>query len=281
MNMGVNEKDATAIVKVRGLGLAAFNPNKKRFENAILRHGNHELKMQISGPNGYQFDLKIPKVDGVEISITTIGKPETEHYDRYVREPFVRLAGSANDLNDYRWIFNFGSEFNGQKLVKNDVARPQDKPPVTKLFIENGLFYAMMPEPDQWTLQPFFFKVNTETAERIPFGFLSESIGVRMKAKGILICISIDGQIEEKLELDHVDDAPYRIAIENVDSSDTASPNEIDVLYQFLSHPQGKVYGFEGWVPFVSADGSASDTSGKNYCHVGESDGDGIDDFLP
>ncbi|HMT06723.1 MAG TPA: hypothetical protein PKA82_01880 [Pyrinomonadaceae bacterium] len=284
--MSILEKDATAFVKVRGLGIAAFNETKKVFENAILRHGKHKLRVTVKGPkivggkpsrnDEVLFDLPITDLLNVKIKVSTTGTPETSGIKRYTPGWFSRLVG-LNDPNDLRWVLNFGSELHGNKLVKNTTTTPGQKPAVSRLEIANAWFFSEIPEPRDLKKGPYFLKKDDQTGTREPFGFMAESIVGRMKATSVVLDIDTPKKKHHK-EFVHVDMRPYTIEITNVDSSTTSTPNEIKILYKFLKNPAGKQYDLEGWVPFTP---KGSSSTGMDYCHITDGDGGGIDEFLP
>ena len=156
--MPVTKSSATAFVNVRGLGIACFNPKENRSETAIIRSGNHKLSINVLKPGfidgtgkdtlGFEpiLSLLIDETDDVSIEISGVGNPKIEGYEFFQEGDFDRLEGD-NDENDFRWILNLeGEELHNAALRKNEQAALAEKPPVSRLYISNGLFYAVMPD---------------------------------------------------------------------------------------------------------------------------------------
>ena len=285
--MPVSRQQTTAFVNVRGLGIVCFNPSLQRCETAIIRHGMHQLSIDISRPGlvegaganatGFNslFNLPIPELDDVTIEISAIGETYYKGYEIFQSGGFDRLNG-PNDDNDIRWIINLeGDEMHGPGLARNN-SFAERRPPVTRLYISDALFYAVIPEGEEIAKTPFFMKTDPRDNTTREFGYLAETMGANIEAEGVQVKITIAGS-EQILTYDRVDGSPLRIEITNVDDRPDAMATDLPVLYQFLSDPTGLEFGLS---PQEDDSGSGDGTIGKNYCHISRVEIETIEYFV-
>ena len=286
--MPVTKSSATAFVNVRGLGIVCFNPNKKRSETAIIRSGNHKLSINVLKPafiDGTGKDTvgfvpilsrQIDDLTDVSIEISGVGNPKTEDYEFFQEGDFDRLNGD-NDENDIRWILNLeGEEMHNANLVKNEQNSLAEKPPVSKLFISNGLFYAVMPDEKELEKTPFFHKKDpSENAEQ-EFGYIAETMGANIEADEVLLKIKI-GENEESLSLKRIEDCPYKIEISNINSDTDAMLSDLPICYEFLTDEEGVLFELN---PKTENSDSGSPIFGKVYCHITLVNQDSIENFV-
>jgi len=274
--MPVTRQQSTAFVNVRGLGIVCFNSNLQRCETAIIRSGNHQLSVDVSRPGlvdiagsdatGFVSLLSqtIKDREDVTIEITAIGDSNYQGYEIFQGESFERL-GADNDDNDIRWIIDLESEeMHGPGLVRNDAVSAAAKPPVTRLYISDALFYAVMPSDAARAKTPFFNKTDPRKNETTPFGYLAETMGANIQANGVQIKITTPkGETIETF--DHVKGSPLRIEITNVDPDPDAMASDLPVCYQFLQDATGFEFNL---TPDEDDSDSGDSTVGKNYCHI-------------
>ena len=146
--MSINESSATGLIRFTGLGIVCFNRERGRGEIAAIRDNKHVLTIRIQKPvyqDGAEKDIVVyqdiatyqdlPQED-VKIEIKALGQPAIEGYEIYQSGDFDRL-GSA-DVNDFRWIVNMNS-LHGESALRPST---NQKHPLAKIYIGNGLFYA-------------------------------------------------------------------------------------------------------------------------------------------
>lgn len=276
--MKLIEKTATALVRFTGLGIICFNPNKLRGEIAIIRDEKHTLSIAVQSPvfregkdvivyKNLHFFENLPK-NNVEISIETKGNSAIKGYQKYQKdENFDRLSSEVS--KDFRWIVNIDSLHN-EKL---STATTQDCHPITKLFIENGLFYTHSLDDDL-----YFEKVQIDAdgneIGKTPFGTVGETIGVKLEADAIILRIKVDGK-EEIHELPKVEGFPLKIEIKNMDTtSEEPLFSDMCDYHKFLQSSTGHIFDLKPIIPDISQGGSITN---KQYCHPTESDIDSID----
>jgi hypothetical protein len=269
--MSVKESSATALVRFTGLGIVCFNKARQRGEIGVIRDQKHELSIKIQRPVyqeggadviSYQ-DIAtyqaLPKND-VQIEIKAVGKPAIEGYETYQSGDFDRL--NSADLNDFRWIVNMNTLHGNAELTPG----AEERHPLTKIYIQNGLFYAHKLDTNL-----YFEKVAQDRSgnatQREAFGNVAETIGVKIEAEEVSFTIRIDGK-EETHTLKHVDGLPYKIQIMNMDYSADAVYSDMPDYYKYLSSAAGDRFDL---TPIVeagdgqSADGSSINT--KEFCH--------------
>ncbi|HKO99577.1 MAG TPA: hypothetical protein VJU86_21540 [Pyrinomonadaceae bacterium] len=244
--MPLNESSATALVRFTGLGIICFNKDRQRGEIAAIRDNKHTLSIRVQRPAfkdggndviAYQ-DIasyeKLPK-DDVQIEIKAVGEPAIKGYEVYQPGDFDRL--DSPDVNDFRWIVDMKA-LHGQVVVT-----PGSKPyPLTKIYIDNGLFYTQKLETSV-----LFEKVekgtNGTTGNREVFGNVGETIGVQIGGEEVSFTIRIGGK-EETHTLRRVDGLPFRIEIKNMDYSDNAVYSDMADYYGYLSSANGAQFDF-------------------------------------
>jgi hypothetical protein len=286
--MAIREGSATVLVRARGLGIFCLNPHKKQGEMALIRDGRHTLTVKISKPvfvDGtgkdtihYQDVVSYQAIDtrGVSIEIDGIGNPSVEGYEVYQSGEFDRLNGADNDENDFRWLVNIdGAEMHGQKLAKNKNMLAASRPPVSKLFIRNGLFYA------RTINEKLFFEklqkdANGETIEKTPFGNVAEAVAAKIEAEKVSFKINIGGEQHTHI-LPRIAGSPYKIEISNMDLDQETPISDMPDYYNFLADENGVSFDLE---PIKSDEKSGGSVGKLTSCHVIASDADSIEEFL-
>jgi hypothetical protein len=287
--MPIKKSTATAFVNVRGLGIVCFNSNKNRSETAIIRDTKHKLTINVYKPGfvdgayGDRVDLisilskEINQRENVSIEITT--NSATGGLEFFKQGGFDRLSGD-NDENDFRWLLNLeGSEMHNTALVKNKSGSTSEKPPITKLYIEKGLYYAVMPASDkEWETTPFFEKTDPVDNSKTDFGYIAETMSVNLVSDEVILKIN-DGENEEIHSFKRVEGSPFKIEIWNVaeNPDDNLMLSDLPTCYEFLHDVNGG--RFDLTPKEETADGGKP-VYGKNYCHVTIVDQETIDNFV-
>lgn len=275
----------TAEVRLRGLGLIAVNSSDGQFEKAFIRAGNHKLEMSIYGPKSEtdatdtkHLAVTLPNVPGIEIRIEGAGNVVHEGVIPYHSSAtrFNRLDPENSDLEDYRWIFNLSQELYGAKLARNPISI--GKPPTTNVFVKNSKIFAVMPDKPSVGDTPFFMSRKSAEAPKA-FGFIAETARCEVLADEFVVSVKIPGVPEYLFKRKHFDGETYRISLSNVDSSDTATPNESEILYKYLQHPDDEPIILEAWNRY-DPESDGSPIHGKDYCHSCDGGGDNLGDYL-
>jgi hypothetical protein len=270
--MSVNESSATALVRFTGLGIASFNSERRRGEVSVIRDNKHELSIRIQQAafqEGGGGDLivykdvaayeKLPK-ELVEIEIKALGKSAIDGYEIYQNGDFDRL--NSADVNDFRWIVNMNTLHGDTTLIST----ANNRYPLTKVYVENGLFYTHKLDTDL-----FFEKVEKDPSgnatQREAFGNVAETIGVKIEGEEVSFTIRIGGK-EETRSLKRVDGLPFRIEIKNMDYNASAVYSDMPDYYRYVASPNGKQFEFN---PVVEDDGGISARGGAvnqmDFCH--------------
>jgi hypothetical protein len=270
--MSIIESTATALVRFTGLGIVCFNQVKQRAEIAVIRDEQHELSVKVQQPrfkDGIEKDIIVyediavyqllPKT-GVEIEIKAGGDAAIAGYEIYQADgEFDRLT--SDDANDFRWIVGM-TNLHGEMLVKS---ADENRYPVSKLSVANGLFYAHKLDTDL-----FFEKVEKDAsgteANREAFGNVAETIGVKIEADTVNFNIKI-GDETHSHPLERVSGLPFRIEISNMNTDENAVMSDMPDYYKYLSSPSGVTFELEP-VRENDDDGvSGGPVSGSMFCH--------------
>jgi hypothetical protein len=266
--MAINESSATGLIRFTGLGIVCFNREKGRGEIAAIRDNKHVLAIRIQKPvfqDGAEKDIIIyqdiatyhdlPRED-VKIEIKALGQPAIAGYEIYQSGDFDRL-GSA-DVNDFRWIVNMNTLHDGTALQPNT----NQKHPLAKIYIENGMFYTHKLDQDL-----FFERVQKDAGgtARQPeaFGNVAETIGVKIEGAQVSVKINI-GAREETHLLGRVEGLPYRIEIRNMDTSPNAVYSDMPDYYRYLSSPTGTEFDL---TPVVEEHADGGAINQQEFCH--------------
>ncbi len=267
--MAIIESSATALVRFTGLGIITFNEEKKRGETAIIRDDKHRLTVKIQQPkfkDGAEKDIivyeniavydNLPK-KGIEISINTNGNSTVDGFEIYkATGEFNRLE--AEDVNDYRWIVDMKS-LHGENLVK---AESQNRFPISKLFIGNGLFYAHKLDTNL-----FFSKIekdaNGAEVSREIFGNIAETIGVKLESDEVCFEIKI-GDETFSHTLARANGLPYRIEIGNMNYDEDAVKSDMPDYYKYQTSKNGVTFELE---PIKESEGAGDSVTFGAFCH--------------
>jgi hypothetical protein len=140
----------------------------------------------------------------------------------------------------------------------------EQKHPLAKIYIGNGLFYAHKLDRNL-----FFEKLEKDASgtatQREVFGNVAETIGVKIDGDEVSFTIGIGGR-EESHSLKRVAGLPYRIEIKNMDYSANAVYSDMPDYYRYLSSPSGKQFELS---PVVEDDGkdSGGAINQQEFCH--------------
>jgi hypothetical protein len=266
--MSVLESSATALIRFTGLGIVCFNEKQQRGEIAGIRDNKHVLTVNIQRPayqDGAEKDVivykdiatyeNLPK-DDVQIEIKASGNPPIAGYEIYQNGEFDRLGSS--DVNDFRWLVNMSALHNG---VTAPNARTNQRYPFTRIYINNGLFYAHKLDRNL-----FFEKIEKNASglekQREVFGNVAETIGVKIEGEKVAFTIRI-GDREETHSLDRVDGLPFRIEIKNMDYNANAIYSDMPDYYKYLSSPSGNQFEL---TPIADEAGVES-INQQEFCH--------------
>ena len=245
------ESSANTLVRFTGLGIVCFNEEKGRGEIAVIRDERHTLSVKIQQPrylDGTETDVivyenlavyqDLPKT-GVEIEIKAESNPSINGFEIYQAEDanFSRLDGE--DVNDFRWIVDL-NDLHGDDLIESG---DENKYPITKLFVADGLFYT-----HKLDTELYFEKIEKDAEgnelKRDTFGNVAETIGVKIEAEKVLFTIK-NGETEETHSLEKINGLPYRIEISNMDYNEDANFSDMPDYYKYLASADGEKFELE------------------------------------
>lgn len=268
--MSVNETSATALIRFTGLGIVCFNKERQRGEIGVIRDHKHELSIKIQRPMFQEADgndalvykdlavyRALPK-ENVQIEIKALVNPAIAGYEVYQSGDFDRL--DSPDANDFRWVINMNSLHGDAPLVPGN----EERYPLTKVYIANGLFYTHRLDTNL-----FFEKVlknpSGEAMQREIFGNVAETIGVKIEADEVLFTIRVGGK-KETHSLKRIEGLPFRIEIRNMDYDANAVYSDMPDYYKYLSSAAGNRFEF---TPIVeeSEQAAGQPVNTMDFCH--------------
>jgi hypothetical protein len=284
--MPVTENSATALVRVRGLGIACFNETQNRGEVALIRDGRHTLSIKISKPVfientvGYDDIITYENIDpmNVSIEINALGNSLINGYEVFTGEEFDRLNGENNDENDFRWIVTLESdELHGHDLVKNDELLDQNQNKVSRLSIRDALFYTCEVN-ENFLFEKIKKDANGNELEREEFGYIAETMGAKIEAEYVRFCLKI-GFEEHTHVFPRVIGNPVKIEITNMDPDPEAVISDMPDYYGFLLDESGTTFDLNN-VKNDEGDTVGTSTTGEEFCHIVFSKQPCIESFL-
>lgn len=271
--MSIKESSATALVRFTGLGIICFNETKGRGEIAVIRDEKHSFLIKIQQPrfkDGIEKDLivyediavykDLPKTD-VMIEIKANKNAAIDDYEVYTASGDFQRSESE-DFNDFRWIVDMNN-LHSENIVANE---DENRYPISKLFIGNGLFYAHKLDTNL-----YFEKIEKDAEgnekSRDVFGNVAETIGVKIEADEVLFKIKI-GDKEESHKLVRVQGLPFRIEIANMDYDENAVTSDMPDYYKYLGSESGASVALET-IKDESETGanSGGSVNFKVFCH--------------
>jgi hypothetical protein len=269
--MSLAESSATALIRFTGLGFVCFNEPARRGEIAAIRDDKHTLNIRIQRPVyleggndviAYQdvvtYD-NLPKAD-VRLEIKASGSPAVQGFEIYKPGEFDRL--DSPDPNDFRWIVNMNSLHGGAPLVTT----AEQRYPLTKIYIANGLFYTHKLDTSLF-FESIAKDASGETRKREVFGNVGETIGVKIEAEEVSFTINVAGR-EETHSLKRVEGLPFRIEIRNMDHSGSAVYSDMPDYYKYVASAAGDRFELS---PIIEAGGNES-VNTVEFCHPIEID---------
>jgi hypothetical protein len=289
--MPVRENSATALVRVRGLGIICFNQTKNRGEVALIRDGRHTLSLRISKPVfveeaendtvSYDDIVTYESLDPMSTSIEINGEGNStiNGYEIFKGENFDRLGGEENDPNDFRWIVKMESdELHGASLVRNDNLAERNQIQVSKLFIGNALFYT-----NEINEKFFFEKIKKDVdggeTGREDFGFIAETVGAKIESEFVSVKLRI-GSEEHTHVFPRIIGSPVKIEITNMDLNPQAVISDMPDYYRFLRDESGVKFDLNNVGNDTDETASGDSTTGEEFCHIIWSDQPCLDAFL-
>lgn len=289
--MPVTENSATALVRVRGLGIVCFNQTRNRGEVALLRDGRHTLSVRISKPAfveeaesdtvNYDDVVTYESLDPMSTSIEISGEGNStiNGYEIFTGETFDRLNSENNDPNDFRWIVRMESdELHGTNLVRNDNAAERNQVQVSKLFISNALFYT------NEISEKFFFEKIKKDADgnelgREDFGFIAETVGAKIESE--FVSIKLKTGVEEHTHVfPRIIGNPVKIEITNMDLNPQAVISDMPDYYRFLKDESGTKFDLNNVGNDPDEQAAGESTTGEEFCHIVWSDQPCVNAFL-
>ncbi len=277
--MSVIENSATALVRVKGLGIACFNATNQRNETSLIRDGRHRLTIRISKPAfveeagsdtvSYDDIVTYESIDPMDSSIEISGSGNSmiSGYELFTGETFDRLNPEGNDPNDIRWIVKLESdELHGGSLVKNDDLSAQNQMTITKLYISNALFYT-----NEVNENFFFEKIKKDAdgkeIERSDFGCIAETMGAKIEAEFVTFKLKV-GNEEHTHVFPRVIGSPVKIEITNSDPNPSAVISDMPDYYRFLKDESGITFDLNNVTNDETGTVSGDSTTGDEFCHI-------------
>ena len=151
------------------------------------------------------------------------------------------------------------NDLHGDELIESG---DQNKYPITKLFVADGLFYT-----HKLDTELYFEKIEKDAdgneLKRDTFGNVAETIGVKIEAEKVLFTLK-NGETEETHSLEKLNGLPYRIEISNMDYNEDANFSDMPDYYKYLASADGEKFELE---PIIETETGGGGVSGKRFCH--------------
>jgi hypothetical protein len=275
--MAIIESTATALVRFTGLGIIVFNEEKQRGEIGIIRDEKHQLSIKIQEPrfkDGVDKDIIVYEdiavyqdlqKKGVKIEIITAGNSAINGYQTYQADgEFNRLE--SDDTNDFRWLVSL-KNLHSEKMT---AAKGKNRYPISKLFIENGLFYVHKLDTNL-----FFEKIEKDAdgseKNREMFGNVAETIGVKLESDEVSFKITIANK--EEIHNFTRSNFPYRIEIKNMNYDEDAAISDMPDYYKYIESEINNTFELSPVADETNGVNQGGQISTKDFCHPIEGGG--------
>jgi hypothetical protein len=240
-----NENDNFVTIYLEGLMICCINPQKQRFEAALLRQSNHDFTLRIAKyKTGEKIEdhtyLNMDLAD-VSLEIEGIGSPKYEGVKTLTAQSFNRQNESLNDEQDIRWFVDLeGEEFHNNKLHPTGESLSKHDMPLTPVFIKNA-------ELSVGGITNYTYdKVEIDSAGKIIntefFGKCGFILAAAINAD--LVSIKAQGPVLPFNELHQKDGFTYKIFITNL-REDGDDSSELPVYYKVLQSASGRKFNLE------------------------------------
>ena len=238
--MPLDHSKATATISVTGLALGCLNRTTRNWEVAILRAPGHVLritvnKVQADGSSS-TMTCEIDENHRIFIAAANAVVPPEQ---LFMGQHFDRLNPGASDLEDIRFLVDFGTEFEGSDQLQ--LMAPNGNTRVTQMFVSQPIVYA---DPDR-QLDNMRLLNLTNNTER-PFGTVAQFCNADIICnEGGAVILQIEGPLGYSINLPRVEGRRHHIRVDNscpAGAVPTGQPTDFNQYFSVVRLPSGNTF---------------------------------------
>lgn len=227
--MPLDHSRATATISVTGLALGCLNPATRNWEVAIIRADRHVLRITVNkkAADGTASDLTFEVDDQHRIFITAANAVVPAN-QLFMSEPFDRLKPGESDLEDIRFLVDFGTEFEGSKQLQ--LTAPENTP-ITHLFVSQPIVYAdSRRQLDDMRL------LNLTAGTERPFGTVAQFCNADIECnEGGAVILQVEGPLGFSMNLPRIEGQTHHIRVDNSCPPGVVPPGQPTDFNQYFS----------------------------------------------
>jgi|KBSSwiStaDraftv2_1062776.scaffolds.fasta_scaffold100020_2 hypothetical protein len=238
--MPLDHSRATATISVTGLALGCLNPATRNWEVALIRAPRHVLRITVNkvAADGTSSDLTF-EVDNQHRIFITAANAVVPQNQLYKAEHFDRLNPGESDLEDIRFLVDFGTEFEGSQDL--ELVPPNGNTSVTQLFVSQPTVYA----DAERQLDNMRLLNLTQQTER-DFGTVAQFCNADIECnEGGAVILQVEGPLGFSMDLPRIAGRTHHIRIDNscpAGAVPTGQPTDFNQYFSVVRLPSGETF---------------------------------------
>ena len=238
--MPLDHGRATATISVTGLALGCLNRATRNWEVAIIRAPGHVLRITVNkvAADGSSSDITF-EVDNQHRIFITAANAVIPENQLFMAEHFDRLNPGASDLEDIRFLVDFGTEFQGSDQLQ--LTAPNGNTSVTRLFVSQPTVYAD-PERQLDNMRLLNLTNNTERN----FGTVAQFCNADIECnEGGAVILQVEGPLGFSMNLPRIPGRRHHIRIDNScppGAVPTGRPTDFNQYFSVVRLPSGETF---------------------------------------
>jgi len=226
--MPLDHSRATATISVTGLALGCLNPATRNWEVAIIRAPGHVLRITVDkvAADGTSSDITF-EVDNQHRIFITAANAVVPENQLFKAEHFDRLNPGESDLEDIRFLVDFGTEFEGSQQLQ--LVPPNSG--VTQLFVSQPTVYADAERQlDNMRL------LNLTAGTERQFGTVAQFCNADIECnEGGAVILQVEGPLGFSMNLPRIAGHRHHIRIDNSCPPGVVPPGQPTDFNQYFS----------------------------------------------
>jgi len=238
--MPLNHNRATATISVTGLALGCLNPATRNWEVAIIRAPGHVLRITVNkvAADGSSSDVTFEIDNNHRVFITAANAVVPEN-QLFMAEHFDRLNPGQSDLEDIRFLVDFGTEFEGSQQLQ--LMAPNGNTSVTQMFVSQPVVYS---DPGRQLDNMRLLNLTAKT-ER-PFGTVAQICNADIECnEGGAVILQVEGPLGFSMNLPRIEGRRHHIRVDNscpAAAVPPGQPTDFNQYFSVLRLPSGETF---------------------------------------
>lgn len=238
--MPLDHSRATATISVTGLALGCLNQATRNWEVALIRAPRHVLRITVNkvAADGTSSDVTF-EIDNNHRIFITAANAVVPADQLFRRDPFDRLNPGQSDLEDIRFLVDFGTEFDGSDQL--ELMAPNGNTSVTQMFVSQPTVYA---DPERQLDNMRLLNLTNQT-ERA-FGTVAQICNADIECnEGGAVILQVEGPLGFSMNLPRIAGRRHFIRVDNscpAGSVPVGQPTDFNQYFSVLRLPSGEIF---------------------------------------